>query len=152
MEKDFIPVSLTATGPNILAVPAASPFKNLNDLLVAARNKPGSLNSNMPHQKNSCLLAGKPLIALGKPLLGWTSLVTRDTSGSLLWLPRVRKTSQHVRQTYSYWENLFDHNRQVGRFDQNTSGSPRILGNLFDSKPHVRFFNCDMSRNTLVSL
>ena len=44
MEKDFIPVSLTATGPNILVVPSASPFKNLGDLVAAAKTKPGSLS------------------------------------------------------------------------------------------------------------
>jgi len=44
MEKDFIPVALTTTGPNILVVPAASPFKSLADLLGAARAKPGAIN------------------------------------------------------------------------------------------------------------
>lgn len=44
MEKDFIPVALTTTGPNILVVPAASPFKTLGDLLGAARAKPGAIN------------------------------------------------------------------------------------------------------------
>ncbi len=44
IEKDFIPVSLTTTGPNILVVPAASPFKTLGDLLSAARAKPGAIN------------------------------------------------------------------------------------------------------------
>lgn len=44
MEKDFIPVALTATGSNILVVPAASPYKTLEDLLTAARARPGSLS------------------------------------------------------------------------------------------------------------
>ncbi len=44
VEKDFIPVSLTTTGPNILVVPAASPFKTLGDLIAAARAKPGAIN------------------------------------------------------------------------------------------------------------
>lgn len=43
IEKDFVPVALTATGPNVLVVPAASPYKNLNDILAAARAKPGTL-------------------------------------------------------------------------------------------------------------
>src|SRR5262249_54849779 len=34
MEKDFIPVALTATGPNILVVPVNSPYKTLADLLA----------------------------------------------------------------------------------------------------------------------
>lgn len=44
MEKDFIPVSLTATGANILVVPANSPHRSLQDILNAARAKPGSLS------------------------------------------------------------------------------------------------------------
>lgn len=44
MEKDFIAVSLTATGPNILVVPSNSPYKTLADLLAAAREKPNTLN------------------------------------------------------------------------------------------------------------
>jgi tripartite-type tricarboxylate transporter receptor subunit TctC len=44
MEKDFIPVSLIATGPAVLVVNKNSPYKTLNDLINAARAKPGSLN------------------------------------------------------------------------------------------------------------
>ena len=44
MDKDFIPVSLTTTGSNILVVPAASPFKTLGELTSAARAKPGTIN------------------------------------------------------------------------------------------------------------
>jgi tripartite-type tricarboxylate transporter receptor subunit TctC len=44
MDKDFIAVSLTATGPNILVVPVASPYKNLSELLAAAKAKPASLS------------------------------------------------------------------------------------------------------------
>ena len=44
MEKDFIPISLTASGPNVLVVPANSPYKNLQELLDAAKAKPNSLN------------------------------------------------------------------------------------------------------------
>ena len=44
MEKDFIPISLIASGPNVLVVPANSPYKSLQDLLTAAKAKPNSLN------------------------------------------------------------------------------------------------------------
>ena len=44
MDKDFVAVALTATGPNILVVPASSPYKSLGELLAAARAKPGTLN------------------------------------------------------------------------------------------------------------
>jgi tripartite-type tricarboxylate transporter receptor subunit TctC len=41
MEKDFIPVSLTATGPNILVVPSSSPFKK--SISIAARTSSSSV-------------------------------------------------------------------------------------------------------------
>jgi tripartite-type tricarboxylate transporter receptor subunit TctC len=44
MDKDFIPVALTATGPNILVVPVNSPYKTLGELLAAAKAKPGSIS------------------------------------------------------------------------------------------------------------
>lgn len=44
MDKDFVPVMLTATGPNILVVPAASPYRSLADLLADARARPGALS------------------------------------------------------------------------------------------------------------
>jgi tripartite-type tricarboxylate transporter receptor subunit TctC len=44
MDKDFMPISLTASGPNVLVVPANSPYKNLQELLDAAKAKPNSLN------------------------------------------------------------------------------------------------------------
>lgn len=44
MDKDFIAVALIATGPNILVVPAGSPYKTLGELIAAARATPGSIN------------------------------------------------------------------------------------------------------------
>jgi tripartite-type tricarboxylate transporter receptor subunit TctC len=44
MDRDFIPVALTATGPNILVVPVNSPYKTLGDLLAAAKAKPGTIS------------------------------------------------------------------------------------------------------------
>ncbi len=42
-QRDFVPVTLAAVAPFILAVPADSPFKTLGDLLAEARKRPGSL-------------------------------------------------------------------------------------------------------------
>ena len=44
LDKDFIPVALTTTGPNILVVPASSPYKTLGELLAAAKAEPGKVN------------------------------------------------------------------------------------------------------------
>src|SRR6202171_4458820 len=42
--KDFAPISLLASSPNILLVRADSPFKTLADVITAAKAKPGSLS------------------------------------------------------------------------------------------------------------
>jgi len=43
MERDFAPVSLIASVPLLVAVPAASPHRTLNDLLAAARARPDAV-------------------------------------------------------------------------------------------------------------
>jgi tripartite-type tricarboxylate transporter receptor subunit TctC len=42
-EKDFIPVTNVVSGPQVLAVPAKSPFQTVQDLIEAARKDPGKL-------------------------------------------------------------------------------------------------------------
>ncbi len=42
--KDFAPVIMTASVPLLLAVPGASPFNSVQDILALAKAKPGSLN------------------------------------------------------------------------------------------------------------
>ena len=42
--KDFEPIVYVSAVPNILVVPADSPFKTVKDVIDAARAKPGSLN------------------------------------------------------------------------------------------------------------
>src|SRR5580765_2397405 len=42
-EKDFIPVTNAVTGPQVLTVPASSPYKTVQDLIDAARANPGKL-------------------------------------------------------------------------------------------------------------
>ena len=44
VERDFIPVSLIATGPNILVVNPNTPAKTLGELIAYARANPGKLN------------------------------------------------------------------------------------------------------------
>ena len=65
MEKDFIGVSLVATGPNILVVPAASPFKSLPDLMAAARAKPGAINFATSGAGSMSHLAGELMMRQG---------------------------------------------------------------------------------------
>jgi tripartite-type tricarboxylate transporter receptor subunit TctC len=42
-DKDFIPVTKVVSGPQVLAVPASSPFKTVGDLIDHARANPGKL-------------------------------------------------------------------------------------------------------------
>lgn len=44
MLKDFQPISLIATGPAVLVVNSASPYKTIADIVKAAKEKPGVLN------------------------------------------------------------------------------------------------------------
>ena len=44
IEKDFIPVSMISTGPNVLVVRTDSPFKSLTSIIAYARVNPGKLN------------------------------------------------------------------------------------------------------------
>jgi tripartite-type tricarboxylate transporter receptor subunit TctC len=44
IEKDFVPVSMISTGPNVLVVRTDSPFKSLADVIRFAKQNPGKLN------------------------------------------------------------------------------------------------------------
>ena len=59
--KDFTPISLLASSPNILLVKADSQFKTLADLIAAAKAKPGSLAYGHADNGTSTHLAGELL-------------------------------------------------------------------------------------------
>jgi tripartite-type tricarboxylate transporter receptor subunit TctC len=44
VQRDFVPVSLISTGPNVLVVRTDSPFKSLTSIIAYARVNPGKLN------------------------------------------------------------------------------------------------------------
>jgi tripartite-type tricarboxylate transporter receptor subunit TctC len=64
--KDFAPISLLASSPNILLVRADSPFKTLADLIAQARSKPGSLSFGHAGTGTSTHLAGELLKNLAR--------------------------------------------------------------------------------------
>src|SRR6195952_4489832 len=64
--KDFTPISLLASSPNILLVRADSPFKTLADMVAQAKAKPGSLAFAHAGTGTSTHLAGELLKNLGK--------------------------------------------------------------------------------------
>lgn len=63
---DFTPITLIGSSPNILLVPANSPFKTLADMLAEARAKPGQLSYGHAGNGTSPHLAGELLKALAK--------------------------------------------------------------------------------------
>lgn len=89
MEKDFIPVALTATGPNILVVPAASPFKNLEELLAAARSKPNTISfgtsgpGSMSHLASEMIMRQASVKMTGVPYKGGGQAVNDLLAGHL---------------------------------------------------------------------
>jgi tripartite-type tricarboxylate transporter receptor subunit TctC len=63
--KDFSPISLLASSPNILLVRTDSPFKSVGDVIAAAKAKPGSLSYGHAGNGTSTHLAGELLKNLG---------------------------------------------------------------------------------------
>ena len=64
--KDFTPISLLGSSPNILLVRADSPFKTMGDVIAQARAKPGSLSFAHAGTGTSTHLAGELLKNLAK--------------------------------------------------------------------------------------
>jgi tripartite-type tricarboxylate transporter receptor subunit TctC len=64
--KDFTPISLLGSSPNILLVRADSPFKSLGDMIAQARAKPGNLSFAYAGTGTSTHLAGELLKNLAR--------------------------------------------------------------------------------------
>ena len=64
--KDFTPISLLASSPNILLVAKDSPFRSLSDVIAQARAKPGSLSFGHAGNGTSTHLAGELFKSLAK--------------------------------------------------------------------------------------
>ncbi len=104
MEKDFIPVSLTATGPNILVVPASSPYKTLAELLAAAREKPGTINfgtsgpGSMAHLGGEMIMRQAKVNMIGVPYKGGGLAVNDLLAGHLhMMVSDALPVSQHIK-------------------------------------------------------
>jgi tripartite-type tricarboxylate transporter receptor subunit TctC len=65
-EKDFIPVTKVVSGPQVLVVPAASPFKTVKDLLDHARANPGKLTFGHAGIGSQTHLAAENFVWQGK--------------------------------------------------------------------------------------
>lgn len=58
-ERDLAPVALIASTPNLLVVPANSPFKTLDDIAKAGRDPKGNVTFGSPGMGSSVHLAGE---------------------------------------------------------------------------------------------
>src|SRR5882724_5205842 len=64
--RDFTPISLLASSPNVLLVRADSPFKTLGEMIAAAKAKPASLSFAHAGTGTSTHLAGELLKSLAR--------------------------------------------------------------------------------------
>lgn len=92
-EKDFVPVTKAVSGPQVLVVPANSPFKSVKDVIDGARAQPGKLTFAHAGIGSQTHLAGENFVnaaridAVQVPYKGegpaLTGLVGGDTSFSV---------------------------------------------------------------------
>ena len=64
--KDFAPITLIGSTPNVVIVPAASPFKTMQELLAYARANPGKLSHSSAGTGTSQHMGGELLKQLAK--------------------------------------------------------------------------------------
>ena len=64
--RDFTPISLVGSSPNMLLVRADSPYKSVADVIAAARAKPGALSYGFAGNGTSPHLAGELLKYMAK--------------------------------------------------------------------------------------
>ncbi len=64
VERDFVPVSMIATGPNVLVVNPKTPVKTLGELIAYARANPGRLNFGSGGPGSVAHLSGEMLKSL----------------------------------------------------------------------------------------
>jgi len=57
--RDLAPISQLTAGPNIVVVPTNSPFKNLGDIIAAARAQPGKLSFASSGLANATHMSGE---------------------------------------------------------------------------------------------
>ena len=65
-EKDFVPVTNVVSGPQVLVVPASSPYKSVSDLLAAAKANPGKLTFGHAGIGSQIHLAGENFVNSAK--------------------------------------------------------------------------------------
>ena len=65
-ERDFVPVTKVVSGPQVLVVPAASPYKSVAELIAAAKADPGKLTFGHAGIGSQVHLAGENFVSSAK--------------------------------------------------------------------------------------
>jgi tripartite-type tricarboxylate transporter receptor subunit TctC len=101
--RDFIPVSLVVTAPQILVVSPKSPYKSLDELLAAARKEPNKVTFASAGSATASHLAAEMMADEGKvdllhvPYKGGAPALTDVMAGSVdLYFGNAASTLQHV--------------------------------------------------------
>jgi tripartite-type tricarboxylate transporter receptor subunit TctC len=101
--KDFAPVGLIGTSPNVLVVRTDKPWKNVNDLLLAAKAAPGKLNYGSFGNGTSAHLAGALFANLAKvelthiPYKGSSPAITDLLGGQIdMMFTTVASVAQYI--------------------------------------------------------
>lgn len=103
MDKDFISVSLSATGANILVVPANSPYKSVKDIIADAKANPDRVSfgtsgpGSMSHLAAELLMRQTGIKMVAIPYKGGGQAVTDVLAGQLpLIISDALPVSQHI--------------------------------------------------------
>ncbi|MDI9332056.1 MAG: tripartite tricarboxylate transporter substrate binding protein [Alphaproteobacteria bacterium] len=103
MDKDFISVSLTATGANILVVPANSPYKSVKDIIADAKANPGKISfgtsgpGSMSHLAAELMMRQSGIKMVAIPYKGGGQAVTDVLAGQLpMIISDALPVSQHI--------------------------------------------------------
>jgi len=104
IDKDFAAVAITAMGPNILVVPANSPYKNLNDVIADAKANPNKVSYGTSGAGSVSHLAGELISRqagikmVGVPYKGGGQAITDVISGQLhIMVSDALPASQHIK-------------------------------------------------------
>ena len=102
--KDFSPVTLMATSPNILLVHTSLPVKSVKELVALAKARPGDLNYSSPGPGGSPHLAAELLKNMARvniihvPYKGMGSALTAVVSGEVqIMFPSAAAAAPHVK-------------------------------------------------------
>jgi tripartite-type tricarboxylate transporter receptor subunit TctC len=104
IDKDFAAVAITATGPNILVVPANSPYKNLKDVIADAKANPDKVSygtsgpGSMAHLAGELISRQAGIKMVSVPYKGSGQAMTDVISGQLhIMVADALPATQHIK-------------------------------------------------------